>query len=150
MTYRLLIASLATLAIVASCSPAKDATIIKNTYSEQEIVKEQQIPWLDILEQKEDNYIVFVYSEKCAHCHDMIDEIVAFANDEILTTYFVDTLQNDVPIKINNAVGMSSIEEVSIVGTPTLIEIDRGIVTSNIPGIDDCLSFLNEKRKNNT
>ena len=150
MTYRLLIVSLTTLAIVASCSPAKDVTIIKNTYSEQEIVIENQIPWLDILKQEESNYIVFVYSEKCAHCHDMIDEIVDFANNDILKTYFVDTLQNDIPITINNEIGMSEIEEVSIVGTPTIIEVEKGIVMSNIPGIDDCLSFLNEKRKNNT
>lgn len=150
MTYRLLIASLATLAIVASCSPAKDATINKNTYSEQEIVIQHQIPWLDLFNQIEENYLVFVYSEKCGHCHDMIDEIVAFANDDILPTYFVDTLQNKVPITINNEIGMTTIEEVSIAGTPTIIEILNNTVVSNIPGVDDCLSFLNEKRMNKT
>ena len=150
MTDRLLIVSLATIAIVASCSPAKDVTINKNTFSEQEIVNHHQISWLDLFNQEESHYIVFIYSEKCGYCHEMINEIVDFATDNILPTYFVDTLQNNVPLTINNDVGMTTIEEVSIVGTPTIIEIKDHTVISNIPGIDDCLSFLNEKRLNNS
>ena len=150
MIYRLLIVSLTSLAIVASCSPAKDVTINKNTYSEKEIIINHQIQWLDLLKQDDNHYIVFVYSETCGLCHDMLDEIVAFATDEIMPTYFVDTSTNDVPRTINAETDMASIDEVSIIGTPTIIEIEQGKVISNIPGLDDCLSFLNEKRMNKT
>ena len=146
MTYRLLIASLATLAIVASCSPARDATNSKNTFQEQEIVINHLIKWEELLKQKEENYIVFVYSEKCGHCHDMMDEIITFAQDGILATYFVNTLDNSVPLSREVEVGINKIEDLSIVGTPTIIEVDKAVVTSNLAGIDDCLLFLNEKR----
>ena len=146
MTYRFLIISLASLAIVASCSPAKEATNNKKTYSEQEIVKNHEISWLNLLNQKENNYIVFVYSEKCGHCHDMIDEIVDFASDDILPTYFVDTLKNEIAISTESNIGKNHIDEVKIQGTPSIIEVENARVIADVAGIDNCLTYLNTKR----
>ena len=89
MRYRFLIASLASLAITVSCSPAHVTAIKEKTYQDYEIVQSNQIRWLDILNQQEDNYIVFIYSETCFYCHQMLDEIVDFANGDFLKTYFV-------------------------------------------------------------
>ena len=146
MTSRLLLASLAILAIVASCSPAQDTTNSKSANQEQEIIIINQITWSDLLKQKEDNYLVFVYSEKCGHCHDMMNDIVAFANDDILPTYFVNTLQNNVPLSSETIVPTNKIEEATIIGTPTIIEVKENWIITNVAGIDNCLTLLNEKR----
>lgn len=147
MTYRLLSVALTSLAIVASCSPAKESTNNKNSFSEYEIVNKKQISWTNVLNQKEDNYIVFIYTEKCGYCHDMITEITSFAEEAIMPTYFVNALDYEIIISSDPDVGMSEASEIMIAGTPTILEIYEGIVIANIPGIDWCLSFLNEKRK---
>lgn len=146
MTSRFLIASLATLAIVVSCSPANDTTISKGTYEDYEIVQTHQISWNDVLNQEDDNYIVFIYSETCGYCHDMLNEIVSFANEEILITYFLNSSLNPVTIGDDNPIGITEIENLTIRGTPTIIEIDEKMVIANIPGIDQCLTYLNDKR----
>ena len=145
MTYRFFIASLALLATVAACSPAHVITS-KKTYQDYDIVQSQQIRWLDILNQQEDNYIVFVYSETCGYCHDMLDEIVDFATERILPTYFVNSSINQIKISEDYGIGATNIVDLSIKGTPSIIEVEDKMVIANAPGIDQCLTYLNEKR----
>lgn len=146
MTSRLLFVSLTSLAIVASCSPIRETTNNKNVIEQEEIIKNQSISWFDALNQKENNYIVFVYSETCGYCHDMMDEIIDFAKSEILVTYFINSQIYKVPISNEIKENIADINQLSILGTPTIIEIDNKIVVNNIAGIDKCLNFLIDKR----
>ena len=146
MTSRLLFVSLTSLAIVASCSPVSDATISKSIKAKQEILNAYQIPWLELLNQRENNYLVFVYSETCGYCHDMLDEIIDFALSDILPTYFINTQNNEVPISSEYVTNISDINALSIRGTPTVIEVKEGVVISNSAGLDECLNYLANKR----
>ena len=146
MTSRLLFVSLTSLAIVVSCSPSRETTNNKNVIEQEEIIKNQSISWLDALNQKENNYIIFVYSETCGYCHDMMDEIIDFAKSEILVTYFINSQIYKVPISNEIKENIADINQLSILGTPTIIEIDNKIVVNNIAGIDKCLNFLIDKR----
>ena len=146
MTSRLLFVSLTSLAIVASCSPSRETTNNKNVIEQEEIIKNQSISWFDALNQKENNYIVFVYSETCGYCHDMMDEIIDFAKSEILVTYFINSQIYKVPISNEIKENIADINQLSILGTPTILEIDNKIVVNNIAGIDKCLNFLIDKR----
>ena len=145
MTYRFLIASLALLAITVSCSPVVD-TAKEKTNEDYKIIQEHQISWLDVLEQNESNYIVFIYSETCGYCHDMVDEIVGFASSGILPTYFVNASNNKVTISDDYEIGITDINNLSIKGTPSIIEVLDKMVIANVPGLDQCLTYLNEKR----
>ena len=146
MTSRLLFVSLTSLAIVVSCSPSRETTNNKNVIEQEEIIKNQSISWLDALNQKENNYIIFVYSETCGYCHDMIDEIIDFAKSEILVTYFINSQIYKVPISNKIKENIADINQLSILGTPTILEIENKIVVNNIAGIDKCLNFLIDKR----
>ena len=146
MTSRLLFVSLTSLAIVTSCSPVKEVTNNKNVFEEQNIVVNQQISWLETLNQKENHYLVFIYSETCGYCHDMKDEIIDFAESDILKTYFINTKKSEVPITPEIIENTKDVNELSIIGTPTILEIENGTAISNIAGIDKCLSFLIDKR----
>ena len=146
MTSRLLFVSLTSLAIVVSCSPTRETTNNKNIVEQEEIIKNKEIPWLEALNQKENHYIIFVYSETCGHCHDMMDEIIDFAKSGILVTYFINTRKNEVPISREIIENTTDITELSILGTPTIIEIESKTVIKNIAGIDKCLTFLIDKR----
>ncbi len=146
MTSRLLFVSLTSLAIVASCSPTRETTNNKNIVEQEEIIKNKEIPWLEALNQEENHYIIFVYSETCGHCHDMMDEIIDFAKSDILVTYFINTRKNKVPISREIIENTTDITELSILGTPTILEIESKTVIKNIAGIDKCLTFLIDKR----
>ena len=146
MTSRLLFVSLTSLAIVVSCSPSRETTNNKNVIEQEEIIKNKSISWLDALNQKENNYIIFVYSETCGYCHDMMDEILDFAKSEILVTYFINSQIYKVPISNEIKENIADINQLSILGTPTILEIDNKIVVNNIAGIDKCLNFLIDKR----
>ena len=146
MTSRLLFVSLTSLAIVVSCSPIRETTNNKNIVEQEEIIKNKEIPWLEALNQEENHYITFVYSETCGHCHDMMDEIIDFAKSGILVTYFINTRKNEVPISREIIENTTDITELSILGTPTILEIESKTVIKNIAGIDKCLTFLIDKR----
>ena len=146
MTSRLLFVSLTSLAIVVSCSPIRETTNNKNIVEQEEIIKNKEIPWLEALNQKENHYIIFVYSETCGHCHDMMDEIIDFAKSGILVTYFINTRKNEVTVSREIIENTTDITELSILGTPTILEIESKTVIKNIAGIDKCLTFLIDKR----
>lgn len=146
MTSRLLFVSLTSLAIVVSCSPIRETTNNKNIVEQEEIIKNKEIPWLEALNQKENHYIIFVYSETCGHCHNMMDEIIDFAKSDILVTYFINTRKNEVTVSREIIENTTDITELSILGTPTILEIESKTVIKNIVGIDKCLTFLIDKR----
>jgi len=146
MTSRLLLLPLAMSVVVMSCSPVKDITNSKNTFEQQEIVINSQISWLEALNQPQNNYLIFIYSETCGHCHDMIDEIIDFAESGILPTYFINMQKYQIPISYEIKDNVSDINELSIKGTPTILEIENKVAMVNISGIDKCLTYLIDKR----
>ena len=146
MTSRLLFVSLTSLAIVLSCTPTRESTNNKNVNKQEEIIKNHEISWLDALNQKENHYIIFVYSPTCGYCHDMMDEIIDFAESEILPTYFINSQKYKVPITSEIKENTGDIEELSILGTPSILEIEDKIAITNIAGIDKCVTFLIDKK----
>ena len=150
MKLKLRIVPLFMTAMFASCSPAVSEQMSKNAFSEYEIVIDNQIIWSEIFKQKEDQYLVFFYSETCQHCHQIMEDVLAFSESEIIEMYYLNTRNQDIKIPINPAteltIGMSAINELFIAGTPTIIEIKNGVVINNIPGKDECLTFLNMLR----
>ena len=150
MTYRLRILPLVLVAMFASCAPVRNEQMSKNTFDEYEILYTQQIKWSTVLSQNETNYLVFFYSETCPHCHEIMGDVLAFSESEILKTYFLDTKKSEtkIPIKneIDETIGTTDIDDLFIAGTPTIIEVDEGMVKANVPGKDECLTFLNEQR----
>ena len=150
MNHKLRILPLLLVATFASCAPAKSEQMSKNAFDEYEIVHTQQIKWSSVLSQIETNYLIFFYSETCPHCHEIMEDVIEFATAEILKTYFLDIKQSEtkIPIKneIDDTIGMTSIDELFIAGTPTIIEVEEGMVKTNVPGKDECLTLLNELR----
>ena len=136
-----------------SCSPANSEPVSKNTSSEYNIVDEQEIFLEDALSQEEEKYIIFFHSETCTQCQQIIEDVKAFAIENILKTYFLNTTKptNQVTIvpKDEVTVGVSDVNNLVIAGTPTIIEVENGVTTKNIPGKDKCLTYLNEQRLNN-
>lgn len=150
MNYKLRILPLVLTALFTSCSPAESEQMSKNAFSEYKITIDQKIMWSNCLSQNEDHYLVFFFSETCVHCHEIMGDVLSFAESNILKMYFLNIKEQDSKIPISNnidsTIGMSSVDELFIAGTPTIIEVESWLVKANIAGTDNCLTFLNEQR----
>ncbi len=140
------IASLLSITLITSCSSNENSTPSYKSFNEYQVVVDNSIKWPEILNQEEKSYIIFLYSETCAYCHEMQEEVVDFAITCPLKTYFLNVGENAVPIDSDKKIGITNYEEASINGTPSILEVENATITANISGIDDCLTYLNEQR----
>ena len=132
--------------VLSACSQSENSSESFKAYKDFEVVVNNSITWPEILNQQEKSYIIFFYSETCAYCHEMQQEVIDFAITCPLKTYFLNTSENTVPIKEDKVINVKNYEEASITGTPTILEVKEATITDNIAGIDDCLTYLNEQR----
>ena len=136
--------------VFTSCSPSKSESSSKNAVQEYEIISRQEIYLSECLSQEEEHYLVFFHSETCGHCQEIIEDVVAFAESNIIKMYFLNVSKSENKIERCSRdeieTGIDSVDDLKIVGTPTIMEIEEGIVTANIAGKDACISFLNELR----
>ena len=150
MKFKLYILPFFLTALFSSCSPVESEQMNKNTSREYIVPLDQKIVWSDCLKQKEDHYLVFFYSDTCAHCHEIMGDVLSFYETNIVTTYFLDIKGSDNIVPISNnidlTIGADNIDDLFIAGTPTIIEVENWIVKANVPGSDNCLTFLNEQR----
>ena len=130
------IVSLLSIGLITACSHSENTSESFKAYKEFEIVENNSIKWQNILNQEEKSYIIFFYSETCAYCHEMQSEVVDFAITCPLKTYFLDVMENDVPIDSDKKIGVSNYEEASINGTPSILEIENATINANISGIE--------------
>ena len=137
-------------AVFTSCSSSKSESSSKNAIQEYEIVRKQEINLDDCLSQIEEKYLIFFHSETCPHCQEIIEDVIAFAESNIIKTYFLDVSKKE--NKINRCsfeeieAGIDRVENLKIVGTPSIIEVEKGITTVNVAGKSACLAFLNEQK----
>ena len=132
--------------ILSACSQSENSSESFKAYKDFEVVANNSITWPEILNQEEKSYIIFFYSETCAYCHEMQQEVIDFAITCPLKTYFLNTSENTVPIKEEKVINVKNYEEASITGSPSILEVKEATITDNIAGIDDCLTYLNEQR----
>ena len=152
MSLRMHICSLFVAAMFVSCSPAQNEQSNKNASTEYEIPVEQEIDLKDCLSQSESQYLVFFHSETCSHCREIREDILFFANENILKVYFLDIKKpsNEVTIcqKEEIELGISSYQDIKILGTPTIIKVENGVTTANVAGKEECLTLINQQRLN--
>ena len=146
MKFLRFVVSLLSISLITSCTPTEESAPQYKAFKEFQVVVDNSIKWPDILNQEENKYIIFFYSETCAYCHEMQSEVVDFAITCPLKTYFLDTSETQIPIDPEKKIGVTNYEEASITGTPTILEVENATIIGNIAGIDDCLTYLNAQR----
>ena len=106
-------------------------------------VSDYHINWCDIFKQELKEYLVYIYSKKCSHCRAIKEDVINYAL-KMKNVFFVE-FSSDVVVSsdITKTIGASRIEDLSILGTPTLIVIKDYIVKENIAGETLVLSFIN-------
>lgn len=106
-------------------------------------VKNKTINFDEIFKQKNEQYFVYFYSLTCSHCGLIKNQMIEYglSHENI---YFVQASE-DVKISENtdSVVGATSIEEISILGYPSLLEINQKVCVFITSGSDNIISKLN-------
>ena len=114
--------------------------IHNHDYSE---IKNKTINFDEIFDQKNEQYFVYFYSLTCSHCSLIKNQMIEYglSHENI---YFVQASE-DVTITENtdSVVGATSIEEILILGYPSLLEIDQKVCVFITSGSDNIISKLN-------
>lgn len=111
-------------------------------YSTGEVLEEisidypdQFICWDDLFKQKEEIYFIYVFAYDCYHCKQTKKHILEFYERSEFTVYFVE-YSKQIPIGHNttNTLGKTELIDVFIRGTPSLIMINKGVISFNVAG----------------
>lgn len=93
-----------------------------------------------ILDQEEDQYIVYWYGENCSHCALIKDKVISFANNnsEKIKVYFISS---------SEATGVANLQhptndEIYMQGTPTMIVVKDGVVADMVVGSEDIPNLI--------
>ena len=118
---------------LAGCGKNKGATSSYNEPHYNE-VEEYHIEWKELFNQDNDSYYAYVYSVTCTPCSMLREEIINFAKGHYVNFYFIypsDDISFTEDSSIADAsLGKSSINDVYIYTTPTLIGITNKTITS--------------------
>lgn len=136
-----------------SCTPQTTSSSVISSSNYDEIIERQSVSLAECLSKEEEHYLVYFYSSTCTPCSEIKGDVVSFAMDNIVKTYFLNTKEPGNEIQKCSAeevvVGVNDVSNLFIVGTPTLVEVKNGTTTSNVAGKSKCLNLLNELRANN-
>lgn len=140
MKKKLLSLTFILLTLLSSCSIINGSDLIYEDYNQLE---EYQITWKDLFSQSNSEYFVYIYSLSCLHCQNIKEEVISFVIGEKYPTYLIEYTK-DIPISNNveDCIGTSSYVEVTIKGTPSLLQIKNGYLILNVAGSKEILSVL--------
>jgi len=85
-------------------------------------VSRKNTVWGEMLNQSEQEYYAYIYSETCGYCRKIEPEIKKYSQTYIV--YFIER-SDDIPIasERGDLTGVDDINSLYILGTPTLLEI---------------------------
>lgn len=93
-----------------------------------------------ILDQEEEQYMVYWYGENCSHCALIKEKVIQFANrnNEKIKVYFINS---------SEATGVANLEHptnenIKMEGTPTMLVIKDGAVADMVVGSEDIPNLI--------
>ncbi len=115
----------------------------------------------DVLKQVDNKEVFYYYNVECAHCHEFIPTLSNYSRkfdkkDGVdLKLVNVESPENkgkvftseDDPEFQKGQKDLSSIKEVKIIGTPTAITVENGIVTNYAIGADQITQLFDDELK---
>ena len=105
--------------------------------------EELKLEWKNLFLPAKSQYFVYIYSISCLHCAHIKKEVLSTIEEHKELFYLME-YQSEIPTSFNvsETIGKEKVEEVYIMGTPTLIEITNHYVGLNIAGEKEITDYL--------
>lgn len=122
--------------LLVSCQGSEPSSVTEFDFSQ---IEHRLIEWNHLFEVPDNHYYALVYSLGCQHCLALEDEVVSYALKEQEIPLFFIRAADDIPrgMAIEETVGATSIEEVFILGWPTLLEIQNDTLIGQSVGEEE-------------
>ncbi|MGM9874098.1 MAG: hypothetical protein ACI31G_04195 [Bacilli bacterium] len=139
------------LPIFTSCHKNNDESSLLNNAKNHsyEEVKDYFITFDEIFLKEEYSYYVYFFSYQCVHCNNIKNEVIEYAlNENNERIYFIH-FESDFPRCDDihfSLVGINKIEDVCLVGTPSLLEIKDKQISEYRLGEEEVISLLLNKQ----
>ena len=93
-----------------------------------------------ILDQEEEEYLVYWYGPNCTHCALIKDEVIQFANknNADIKVYFVDSSATSGVANLEHPTNSN----ITMSGTPTMIVVKDGVVADMVIGSEDIPNLI--------
>ena len=131
--------------LLAGCTSNERPLIISEgresiNYSDFADIK---LKWENLFSPAKSQYFVYIYSISCGHCENIKPIVLDYIDNEKDWFYILE-YSSDIPISTNvkGTIGKRDVSQVSILGTPTLLQVTNKYVSLNIAGEKDILQFL--------
>ena len=94
----------------------------------------KMISYQELFNQNQEDYYVYIFSYSCGHCEGFKEEILPIIYNN--RNMYLLEYSKDIKVSsyVDDTIGASSIDDVYILGTPTLLEIKDGILVTNVAG----------------
>lgn len=125
-----------------SCSNQQANSAKKLDYLDFE---NRTILWGEVFSIDSDLYYVYIFSKTCSYCNEIKDDILDFA-DKNEYFYFLEYVEEVVISNyVDDTIGINDINNLKILGTPSLLKIDNGILVDNVSGKSKIMNLLRIK-----
>ena len=126
--------------LLVGCSSSRTEASTEYDYSD---VSTLTICWDDIFKVQLDRYYVYIYSSTCGYCNEIKQDVISYALSNPNTVYFV-SFNNSIPIIDDRfyPIGKEDVNDLGIVGTPSMFLIVNHIVEENYVGKKEIIRTL--------
>ena len=102
------------------------------------------LEWKNLFFPAKSLYFVYIYSFSCGHCNAIKGDVLSYINVNKESFYLME-YSKEIPTSNNVAdtIGKEKVEEISILGTPTLLSVSNGTLILNIAGEKEITDYLN-------
>ena len=101
------------------------------------------LEWKNLFSPAKSLYFVYIYSISCGHCKAIKDDVLSFINTD-KESFFLMEYSKEIPTSNNVAdtIGKEKVEEIAILGTPTLLCVSNATLVLNIAGEKEIIDYL--------
>ena len=130
---------------LVSCNKSNEVKISEINQYDYKDIAQLMIKKEEIFSFANDSYYVYFYKENCSHCNSIKQTIIgeALIRNDI---YFFDDTADILKVKDlkNPIIGISKSEDIFIYGTPMLINVEYGAISSFYLGTEQIINFLDQ------
>lgn len=130
---------------LVSCNKSNEVKISEQNQYDYKDITQLIISKEEIFSFANDSYYVYFYKENCSHCNLIKQTIIgeALIRNDI---YFFDDTGDILKVKDlkNSIIGISKSEDIFIYGTPMLINVEYGAISSFYLGTEQIINFLDQ------
>ena len=135
--------------MIVSCVSNETNTPVEKTELrlDYSVAEKDHIKWNDVFLQKEERYLVYFYSKTCGYCRLLKEDILTYYLKNNETLYFVDAIEENATFKspASGMIGVCSIDNFYIAGTPMLVEFTKWTVTNLYSGVDNIKMYISSE-----